>query len=239
MAKQMVQEGTGQEVIQGVVGMQAGTAMRITGFLSIGSAVTMIIGAALWGVTGTDLWATLADGTMAAYLTAVVDVKPLLVANTVFWILGVLLFGVAGTRLVNLCDQRSTWAQAALVCYRTAVPLAIISFLTMLVITIQIAPDTSATAVSLAEALGWIGTKADDLATILLIGAAPLLLSLVGRKEWMPKWLVGWGFLAGVCGLISLAAMFIPALINVGFLIVPVGMVWMIATGVVLLRPSR
>lgn len=239
MANQLVQEGIDQEVVNGVVGQRADATMRRTGLLSIIGAVTMIIGALFWGITGTDLWAALADDTMAAYLTAVAEVKPLLVINTTFWILGALLLGVAGTMLVDCCDKRSLWAQVALVCYRTAVPLAIVAFLTMLVITIQIAPDTSATAVYLAEVMGWMGTKADDLATILLIGAAPLLLSLAGRHDWMPKWLVVWGFLAGLSGLFTLLGLFADGFVAVASLILPVGMGWMISAGVVLLRQSK
>jgi hypothetical protein len=106
---------------------------------------------------------------------------------------------------------------------------------------VQIAPatlvaDTAATGVAIANVVGWIGARADDLATALIIGLPPLFLSIAARDEWMPTWLVWWGYLAGVVGLLSLVVLYIPALASLGLLIIPFGMGWMLAVGVVLLR---
>jgi hypothetical protein len=106
----------------------------------------------------------------------------------------------------------------------------------MLAVVVQIAPDTSVTSVAIANVVGWIGIRADDLATALIIGFPPLLLALAARDEWMPTWLAWWGYLAGAVGLWSLVVIYIPPLTAMGFLIVPVGVGWMIAVGVVLLR---
>jgi hypothetical protein len=213
--------------------------VRLAGYTAIGGAVTMIIGAALWGSSGTDLWVALANDEMAAYLTAATAAKPAMVANTTFWILGVLLLGVAGTTLARLCGRRPVWAQVAQVCFNTAVPLAIVSFLAMVVLVVQIGADSSETAVALAKVVGWIGTKADDIATILIIGAGPLFISMAGRRDWLPIWLARWGYLAGLTGLIAAVIIYFPALSTVGLIIVPVGMGWMIAVGVVLLRHMK
>lgn len=209
---------------------------RLGAYTAIGGAVTMIVGAALWGASGTDLWMALDKGEMASYLTVAGAVKPQLVANLSFWIIGVLILGLAGTILSDLGRQRWALAQAALLAYRTAVPLAIIAFITMLSIVVQIAPDTSETAISIAKVVGWVGARADDLATALLIGIGPLLISLAGRGNWTPNWLARWGYLAGIVGLFSLIIPYFPSLAPFNFLIVIVGMSWMIAAGIVLLR---
>ena len=241
MSFQFVQEGAvvNKTASSHVDGETARAAVRLAGYTAIGGAVTMIIGAALWGSSGTDLWVALANDEMAAYLAAAAAAKTAMVANTTFWILGVLLLGVAGTTLAKLCGRRPVWAQVAQVCFNTAVPLAIVSFLAMVVLVVQVGADSSETAVALAKVVGWIGTKADDIATILIIGAGPLFISLAGRGDWLPTWLVRWGYLAGVTGLIVTVLIYFPALSTVGLIIVPIGIGWMTATGVVLLRSVK
>lgn len=241
MSFQFVQEGavSNKAASSPVESEMARATAKLAGYTAVGGAVSMIIGAALWGSSGTDLWVALANDEMAVYLTAATAAKVAMVANTTFWILGVLLLGVAGTTLARLCGKRPVWAQVAQVCFNTAVPLAIISFLAMVVLVVQIGADTSETAVALAKIIGWIGTKADDIATILIIGAGPLFISLAGRGDWPPTWLARWGYLAGLTGLIAAVITYFPALSTLGLIIVPVGMGWMIATGVVLLRSVK
>ena len=48
-----------------------------------------------------------------------------------------------------------------------------------------------------------------------------------------------WAIVAALFGILSIVGIYLPALADVGFLIVPVGLGWMIATGTVLLRLSR
>ena len=214
---------------------------RLGGLAALGGAVIMLIGAALYFSSGTDLWSALDSGDMGGYLAAVGGVKAQLVANLSFWIVGVLLLGTAVNALVNLSEQRQALAQVARVCALTAVPLAIVSFIAMMSLVVQIAPDTSATAVAIAEVVGWIGARADDLATALIVGFAPLFISMAGHGEWLPTWLARWGYLAGLIGMLSLVVLYIRPLSELGFLIVPVGIGWMLAAGIVLLRrkPGR
>jgi hypothetical protein len=212
---------------------------KVSGYAAVGGAVLMLIGAVLYFSSGTDLWASLANGEMGAYLTAAGGRKAQLVANLSFWIVGVLVMGAALNGMVKLSNQRSAFAQIASVCAGTAVPLAIISFIAMMSLVVQIAPDSSATAVALADVVGWIGARADDLATALIVGFAPFFLALAGRGDWMPTWLARWGYLAGVVGLFSLIVLYIPPLAEMGMLIVPVGIGWMIAAGVVLLKATN
>lgn len=169
--------------------------LKISAYTSFSGAVIMVIGAILWGTSGTDLWVTLDTGDMAGYLVAAGAVKGQLVANLTFWIAGVLVLGVAGAAMSHLCVQRRALGQIALMCIRTGVPLVIVSYIAMLSLVVQIAPDTSATSVAIANVVGWIGARADDLATALILGAMPFFLALAGRDEWMPTWLVWWGYL--------------------------------------------
>lgn len=210
--------------------------VRLGGLAALGGAIIMIIGAVLYFSSGTDLWAAVDGGDMAGYLAAVDGVKAQLVANLTFWIVGVLVLGTAVNMLANLCLQRPALAHVARVSAGAGVPLAIVAFIAMLSLVVQIAPDTSANSVAVARVIGWVGARADDLATALIIGFPPLLLSVAGRDEWMPTWLAWWGYLAGIIGLFTLVALYIPPLAGLVFLIVPVGMGWMIAVGVVLLR---
>jgi len=212
---------------------------KVAAKTAIGGAVCMFIGAGFWGATGADLWTALNDSDLVGYLAAAGEVKPLLVVNLSLWIIGVLILGMAGTLLADLCARRRALAQAAMVCFRAAVPLAIISFIAMLALVVQIAPDTSPAAVAVAEVVGWIGARTDDLATALIIGAGPFFISLAGRGDWAPTWLVRWGLLAGFTGLLAVTVIYIPALTQLGLLIVPAGLGWMIAAGIVLLRRAR
>ena len=240
MANQLTQTQIvqSQEVKKGVDGQSNVTFIKTAAYTAIVGSVCFIIGAILWGSTGTDLDLAVTNGNMAGYLTAAGSAKPVLVANLSFWIVGALILGVAGATMANLSERRGL-AQVALVCYRTAVPLVIVSYVAMLAVVVQIAPDTSETAVYLAEVVGWIGSRADWVATILMIGAGPLFLTLSARGTWMPNWLVGLGYVAGFCGLLTLLSLFIETLATVGFLTIPVGLIWMIATGAVLLRQNK
>ena len=209
---------------------------RMAGLASLIGAIVMIIGAVLLFSTGTDLWAAVDGGDMAGYLTAAGAVKGQLVANLTFWIVGVLILGMAWNALIKLDNQRTVPAQIAGVCAAVGVPLAVVSMLVMMALVVQIAPDTSEISVAMANVAGWIGIRADDLATALIIGLAPFFLSLAARGGWMPSWLAVWGYLAGIVGLLSTVVYLIPSLAGMGLLIVPVGMGWMIAAGIVLLR---
>jgi hypothetical protein len=80
----------------------------------------------------------------------------------------------------------------------------------MMSLIVQIAPDSSATAVAIADVVGWIAARADDLATALIIGFSPLFLALAGQGDWLPTWLARWGYLAGAMGLLSLVGLYVP-----------------------------
>ena len=210
---------------------------RLASVTAIGGAVVMLAGAALYFTSGAvDLWAALADGEMAAYLASADAARGQLVANHSLWILGVLLMGIAIRAMASMGRPRPGLATAAVAVAGTAVPLAIVSFITMMSLAVQLAPDTSDSTVTTAEVVGWIGTRTDDLATVLIVGAAPLLVALAARDDWLPRWLAVWAYIAATFGGVYLVSVFVPALADVGMLIIPAGIGWMIAAGITIVR---
>ena len=175
---------------------------------------------------------------MATFLTTAGANSRLLVANLTLWIVMVLLMGIAATAMTSLCETRHVTAQVARFCYWVGSPLVIGAYVAWLAIVVQVAPDTSPAAITLAKAMGWFASRADWVATILIIGIGPTFISLAGRDAWVPRWLFRWSFATAVAGLLTALAMFTggSGLGSYGFLIVPVGVGWMVAAGIVLLR---
>lgn len=199
------------------------------GYLAIAGALSMLVGAALWGASGTDLWDTLANNRMESYLKQVPQAKQWLVANTFFWIIGVILMGTAGKLMVGFCDSKPSLAQLASICIQSAVPIAIVSFIIMLSLAIH-QPGVHAAFVT-----GWIGARLDDLATALIVGAFPFIISIAGSPDWIPRWLSIIGVLAGITGLLVIVSL-ITGIVPLGFIIIPVGLGWMLAAGIMLIR---
>ncbi len=202
------------------------------GGVSIAGAISMLIGAACWGASGTDLWQALATYQMENYLSQLPEVRQLLVINICFWILGALLMATAGTLMAGFCTSNRGLAQMAKVFSGTGASIAIVSFITMLSLAIVIPSSDVATVV------GWIGARLDDIATILIVGFSPLCLSIAGKGEWVPGWLLIWGYLAGITGFLGIISM-LTGIVVLGFIIVPIGIGWMIAAGIVLVKKSK
>ena len=211
---------------------------RLGAYTALAGSACFIIGAAIWVASGADLDLALANGEVSNYLLTAGEVRPLLVANLSFWIVGALLLGAAATAMTNLCTRRRAIAQIALMCYRTGVPLVIVAYTAWLALVVQIAPETSPAAVLLAETLGWFAAYADWISTVLIIGFGPALISLAGRGDWVPLGLARWGIATTITGLLTIVAMFANGLTSYGFLIIPVGLIWMIWAGIILLRRS-
>jgi hypothetical protein len=116
-----------------------------------------------------------------------------------------------------------------------AAAAAIVAFGAMLALVTQAAPLAGEIPAGTALALGWFASRVDWIATAMLVGLGPVLLS-VANRDWMPRWLVGWGYVAGVGGALSVAAMYLDGLTSWGFVSVPVGVLWTVAAGVTRLR---
>jgi len=211
---------------------EIGIIKKFSGTVIIAGTLTMLTGAAFWGASETDLWQSLANGKMEEYLVQVEGKKDILVVNTFFWTLGVMLLGIGVTFMSDSCISRYRLARVAKELVRIAIPVAIVSFIVMLSLAIH--PPTVESAI----AIGWIGARLDDLATILIIGACPVFLSVAGRNDWIPGWLAIWGYLAGIAGLLGILSL-LTGIVVLGFVIIPFGLGWMLAAGLVLIRKSK
>ena len=212
---------------------------RFGGYAAISSALFMIIGAVFQSYSETNLWMALIDNDIQPILEQYKNVKTILTINFSFWILGVIFLGITGSILVELCTRERIFAKVALVCYQLAVPLAVLSFLMMLSLAIQIPTEFSESSLAAVKIIGWISVRADDIATLLFLGVGPFFISLSGRSDWIPKWLVRWGYLAGPVAVISILVFYSPELHSFSLLILPVGLGWMISVGIVLLKSSK
>lgn len=215
------------------------TKYRIGAFMGLIGAVCMLIGAALWGSSGTDLWLALEGGDVEGYLTSAGRLKGQLISNLSIWIIGVLIFGMAGIIMAGLSDQNPFYSLTADFCYRIAVPMVIVSYVAMLTVVVQIAPDTSPISIAITKAVGWFGVRLDDISTALMLGFGPLFISLSGRAHWAPGWLVGWSYLAVTLGIFSIVVLYFPGLGQYGFIVIPVGVGWMIAASIVLFKRAK
>lgn len=89
---------------------------------------------------------------------------------------------------------------------------------------------------AVADGLGFISSRADWLATVLVVGLGPLLLS---RDTWVPRWLKGPGPFAGAVSVLTLIAMYTGGLSTYGAAIVPVGIVWTLGAALVAIRQTN
>ncbi len=215
------------------------TKFRIGAITGLIGAVSMLIGAALWGSSGTDLWLALESGHVEGYLTAAGGLKGQLIANLSIWIFGTFIFGIAGIIMAGLSDQKPFYSLIADYSYKVAVPMVIISYVAMLAVVVQIAPDTSPMSIATAKAVGWIGVRIDDIATLLMLGLGPLFISLSGKSHWVPGWLLVWSYVAAFLGVISIVVLYFPGLGQYGFMVIPLGLGWMIAASIVLFKRAK
>lgn len=237
MATQTAEPGYSGTSGERTVGVRA--AARWAGSAAIAAALLMIVGAALWIVSGADLDAALEDGSIVAYLSDAAANENVLVVNLSVWIVGVTMLAIAGTGLAALGDRSHPATSAARVVYTAGAPLAAVAFITWLALIRLAATAVDPAAVAtLADSLGWIASRADWVATIFLVAIGPGLLSLSGRDGWVPRWLGIWGAVALAAGLLAVIALFAGGLTTYGFLVVPIGLGWTIAAGITVLRSA-
>jgi len=213
---------------------------RLPGTLALAGSVLMLLGAALWATTGTDIDRALATGEMSAYLVSAAEHRTVLIANLSIWIVGVLGLGAAGTVMSNVGSGPLALRELARAVYWIAVPLAISAFLAWLALIVQGSANPDPTEVAIAEVVGWYAYRADAVATALIVGAGPALLGSAGRGDWVPDWLFRWGLLAGLAGVLSFLPYYVPVVpLGVSLIIVPVGIGWTLAAAIVLLGPKQ
>lgn len=214
-------------------------AARIGAYSALIGSLCMFTGAALWGGSGADLDQALATDQLSIYLTSASESSSFLIANLTFWIIGAMLLGLAGTLMSNICTRQPVVAKIAEYIYGLSATLAIASFIAWLSIVVRLAPDGAPAAALIAEAIGWFASRTDWLATSLIIGFGPALISLAGRNDWVPRWLLIWAGLACLAGVLCVIGIFAGNLSTYAFLVVPVGLGWTIAASFVLFKLAR
>lgn len=211
---------------------------RQTGLYFLFGALIMLTGAIFYQLSGVDLDAALLNNEIEGYLSSMPDARTMIILNLTLWIIGAFLMGTAGYILSDLTTISPVASRVAKFCFITAVPLAIASFVCIFAVVMKIAPENSEQHVLLAEALGWLGSRADWIATTLIVGFGPYMLCRAGKGNWAPNWLYIWSMLCAVAAILTIIAIFAGGLTTYGFIIVPIGLGWMIATGITLLRKT-
>lgn len=209
---------------------------RSAGVTALSGAATMIAGTLLWASTGTDIDAALAAGKVAAYLADAAANSTVLVANLSIWIVGALLLGAADVQLAGVSRARTSAIRLAHYAAVAGALIAVVAFVVWLALVTQLAPAANQVSEPLAATVAWIASRADWIATVLLVAIAPAAIAAGATGDWMPTWLSRWAGLALLAGLATVVAMFTGGLSTYGFLIVPVGLGWVVAAGVHMLR---
>ncbi len=212
------------------------TAAKVGAYTTLLGSLCMLIGTAFWGSSGADLDKSLDARDLTTYLASVQEVGTLLITNLSCWIVGVILIGCGATMMTVLSASRPVAAKIALYNYWIAVPLVVASYAAWLAIVARLSADGTPASATLAEVLGWFASRADWIGTILVLGTGPALVASAGREDWVPKWLFFWSRVTLAAGVITVVAMYAGGMTTYGFLIIPVGMGWLIAASVVLFR---
>lgn len=215
---------------------QASSAARSAAVAALLGSVCMLVGAAVMSSTGADIDKYLYANDMAGYLKQASASQNSLILNLSLWIAGVILLGAAATLMTMIGGQNPVRVQLVRYNYGIGIPLVVVSYMAWLAVVVRLAASASPEAAAIAEAVGWFGVRADWVATALVIGTGPVLLSAAGKGIWVPGWLRVWSYLCLLAGILTTIAQYTGGLMSYGFLIIPVGMSWMIAAGVVLWR---
>lgn len=215
---------------------QEKTAAKVGAYTTLLGSACMLAGAAIWAASGANIDQSLYDNDMAGYLEQALAAQNLLIINLSLWIIGVILLGLGATMMAMLSGKGSLWAQIVQYNYWIAVPLVVASYMAWLAVIVRLGPSASQDAATIAGALGWFAVRADWVGTVLVIGTGPVLITAAGRGIWAPNWLRIWSYFALAAGILNIIAQFSGGLASYGFLIIPLGMSWMIAAGIVMLR---
>ncbi|MBK8555254.1 MAG: hypothetical protein IPL65_05535 [Lewinellaceae bacterium] len=211
-------------------------AAKLGAYTILTGSVCMLAGAGIGIASGADLDTALYANDMKGFLEQALANQNLLIINLSLWITGVILLGAGATMMAMLSEQNAVKSMLVRYNYWIAVPLVVASYMAWLAVVVRLASSVSPEAAAIAESMGWFAVRADWLATVLVLGTGPVLVTAAGSGIWVPNWLRVWSYLALVAGMLNTIAQYFGGLTTYGFLIIPIGMGWMIAAGVVLLR---
>lgn len=208
----------------------AGT-RRVGAALLIGGALIMVAGAGVWASTGTDVAAALTQGEIESYLAGAHEHAAVLAWNLGLWLVGAPLLGLGLVVLVSVEPGTARVSRAiAMAAAIAGATLAEVAFLMWFGL-IRVAGVLD---VAAAEAWAWTAWNIDVLATSLLIGVGPLALAFTAA--WMPRWLRVWAGIAAIAAVASWIAIPTGGGATFGMVIVPVGILWCAAAGIVAMR---
>lgn len=215
---------------------QEQNATKLGAYTTLLGAISMLAGAAIWGASGADIDQALYDGDIAGYLRDALTNQNLLIANLSIWIVGVVLLGLGANMMAMLSPQKPVLTQLIRYNYGVAIPLVVVSYMAWLAVVVRLGPSASPEAPAIAEALGWFASHADWVATVLVLGTGPVLIAASGKGIWVPNWLRVWSYIALLAGVLTTVAQYAGGLTTYGFLVIPIGVGWMIAAAITLFR---
>ncbi|KAA3639004.1 MAG: hypothetical protein DWP92_05305 [Armatimonadetes bacterium] len=221
-------------VLEGTLGTStdAPTNMRAAGVVALVGAIVMVVGAGLYASSGADAWAAVSSGDTQKFLNDAAASATTFYAGLSAWITGAILMAVGGGLVAGVGSGFG--APAARTTLAIGAAVAVPAFVVLATV-VRLAASGS-TSLDLADSLAFLGTTLDDVATIIIIGVSPVLIGLSGHGRWMPRWLYFWALACGVAGVIATVAVFLGMSSTLGMILVPVGIGWMFATGVVAIR---
>ncbi|MBK8498349.1 MAG: hypothetical protein IPL52_05915 [Flavobacteriales bacterium] len=211
---------------------------RVAGAFAIIGSITMISGAATWASTGTDLDAALMAGTVPDYLIAAHAKTGALAVNIALWTIGAVLMCAGGVQFAVLGRSRPQPAALAAFAYAVGAASAIVFFPLWYGLIVGLSPAQAAGAdvSAFAIALGHCATTADWLATVMILAVGGMAVAHAGRDTWVPRWLRIWSYFIGGAGVLTLLGLMLGDRSTYAMLIVPIGIGWLIAAGIVAMR---
>lgn len=207
--------------------------MRAAAYLLTVGGVSMLIGGIIKRTSGGNLDAYLTNQDIPGYLAHISGSETALFVNLSLWIAGAFLIGAGGYLLSRHVEHPLYRLAGA--SYLIGAPLAIGSFVIWMAL---IRLGENGASAGLTGALGFVASRADWVATVLLVGLAPVLLSVTDADGWLPRWLKGLGIAAGTAGALTVIAMYAGGLSTYGSILVPVGIVWTLGAAVAAFRHS-
>lgn len=207
---------------------------RTAGAALIAGFVLMAAGAVAWSTSGLDLDAAVEAGTIPQLLPDIAASSTKLGAMSALWLCGMVAFTVAGGTLARLGRPHPMTTAAAWIMGLGAA-MASVSYVMWAALTsLATAGGTNA---ELAQALGFLASKTDWVATIWVLAIPLPLIIAHGQGDWAPRWLRYPAAACALCGVLTGVALVTgTGLATFGFALVPVGMATTLITGVLLWR---
>jgi len=214
---------------------------RTSGIIAIAGSITMLVGTAVWATSGADLDKALDGDTMADFLTDAANSGAALVANLSLWMLGVVLLAIGGLGLVRRGRQDSLASVIGRFSLTAGAGLALGAYSLWLGIVLGLAPAhvAGASVIGTARALGYAASIGDWVATVMILGVGVGAIAAAGREVWVPRWLWIWGMASIAAGVLAILGLFLEARTTLTMIMLPVGMLFLIAAGIVAFRDNH